>query len=214
MAESAASGRRRRGGPEHGGTLRDEQRRLTRRRLADAALELFHEQGYAATTAEQIATRAGANRATFYLHFGGKADVVLELMRRVDDEVAGIFARLDAIEDPSRDDVRAWVEETVGFWERHRVLIDANEQALGVEPRVAAYWAGGLERAVDAMPRLLGRQEGEDRARMRVRLIALMLGLERLCYFWIVCRTPLDPVHVLDALTDEWWAVVGPGAGG
>jgi AcrR family transcriptional regulator len=210
MAESAASARRRRGGQRQGGTLRDEQKRLTRRRLADAALELFHEQGYAATTAEQIATRAGANRATFYLHFGGKADVVLELMRRLDDEVAGVFARLDAIADPSRDDVRAWLEETVGFWDRHRVVIDANEQALGVEERVAAYWVGGLERAVDAMPRLLARHPAEDRARARVRLMALMLQLERLCYFWIVCGTPFDAEHVLDVLTDEWWAVAGP----
>jgi hypothetical protein len=37
-----------------------------------------------------------------------------------------------------------------------------------------------------------------------------MMGLERLCYFWIVCGTPMDRDDVMDALTEQWWLVMAP----
>ena len=191
-------------------TLRDEQRRLTRQKLADAALELFGEVGYASATAEGIARRAGATRTTFYLHYASKGDVVLELMRRLDSEIAKMFAALDALgDDPSRADVRAWLEDAVSFWERHRALIEANEQALHVEHPVAEYWWGGFERAAEAMPRFLARWQGEDRERERVRIAALMMELERVFYFWLIKGAPARREHVLDVLTDEWVALLG-----
>ena len=47
----------------------------SRAMLQEAAFELFLEQGYEHTTVEQIATRAGVGRSTFFNHFTGKADV-------------------------------------------------------------------------------------------------------------------------------------------
>src|ERR671933_374271 len=94
-------------------------------------------------------------------------------------------AALDALgDDPSRADVRAWLEDAVSFWERHRALIEANEQALHVEHPVAEYWWGGFERAAEAKPRFLARWKGDDRERERVRIAALMMELERVFYFW------------------------------
>jgi len=45
--------------------------------LEEAATELFLEQGYQATSIDEIASRAGVSRATFFNYFGGKADVLL-----------------------------------------------------------------------------------------------------------------------------------------
>lgn len=45
--------------------------------LEEAATELFLEQGYQATSIDDIASRAGVSRATFFNYFGGKADVLL-----------------------------------------------------------------------------------------------------------------------------------------
>src|ERR1700756_4261765 len=53
-------------------SLREAQKEFTRQRLLDAAEELFESVGYRSATIEEIANRAGANRATFYLHFQGK----------------------------------------------------------------------------------------------------------------------------------------------
>ena len=47
-----------------------------RERLIDAALDLFVENGYEATTVAQIAERAGMNRATFFRHFADKREVL------------------------------------------------------------------------------------------------------------------------------------------
>lgn len=47
-----------------------------RERLESAALDLFVENGYDATTVGQIAERAGLNRATFFRHFADKREVL------------------------------------------------------------------------------------------------------------------------------------------
>ncbi|MWB97793.1 TetR/AcrR family transcriptional regulator [Agromyces seonyuensis] len=51
-------------------------RRSSRATLEDAASELFLEQGYAATTIDQIAQRAGVGRNTFFSYFGAKSDLL------------------------------------------------------------------------------------------------------------------------------------------
>jgi AcrR family transcriptional regulator len=59
--------------------------------LEDAALELFIEQGYTATTIEQITQRAGVSRNTFFNYFEAKSDL---LWLEVD---AGIGRLADAL---------------------------------------------------------------------------------------------------------------------
>ncbi|MFN3708539.1 TetR/AcrR family transcriptional regulator [Microcella sp.] len=48
----------------------------TRERLVDAAIALFTEHGYPATTIDQIADRAGVSARTFFRHFGDKEEVL------------------------------------------------------------------------------------------------------------------------------------------
>ena len=48
----------------------------SRERLVDAALTLFGEQGYQATTVDQIADRAGVTARTFFRHFPDKEEVL------------------------------------------------------------------------------------------------------------------------------------------
>jgi AcrR family transcriptional regulator len=62
--------------------LAQERSRDTRQAIIRAALELWSERGYAEggddPTAEEIAERAGISKATFYLHFARKDDILLE----------------------------------------------------------------------------------------------------------------------------------------
>jgi AcrR family transcriptional regulator len=48
-----------------------------RERLVVAAVDLFSEQGYDATTVAQIAERAGVTRSTFFRHFSDKREVLV-----------------------------------------------------------------------------------------------------------------------------------------
>ena len=58
-------------------SLRDEQARATRRRIVDAGAQLFVELGYAATTIDAIAERAGVSRRTVALASMWESLVVL-----------------------------------------------------------------------------------------------------------------------------------------
>lgn len=50
----------------------------TRERLRAAALSLFVEHGFDATTVNQVAAAAGVSHMTFFRHFAAKEDVVLD----------------------------------------------------------------------------------------------------------------------------------------
>lgn len=62
--------------------LAQERSRDTRKAIVKAALELWSERGYDTgiddTTSGEIAARAGVSKATFYLHFARKEDILLE----------------------------------------------------------------------------------------------------------------------------------------
>ena len=54
----------------------------TRAAIADAAVALFAERGFAETTMEDVADAAGVSRRTAYRHFASKDDLVFEQARR------------------------------------------------------------------------------------------------------------------------------------
>ena len=56
-----------------------DRRNQARRRLLDAALDVFGEQGFNESSLEAVARRAGASRALIYYHFGSKEALLLAL---------------------------------------------------------------------------------------------------------------------------------------
>ncbi|NLB97656.1 MAG: TetR/AcrR family transcriptional regulator [Armatimonadetes bacterium] len=67
-------------------TMAEKRKRLTaeerRERILDAALELFAEKGYAATTTRELARRAGITEPVIYLHFESKEAVLRGVFQR------------------------------------------------------------------------------------------------------------------------------------
>jgi AcrR family transcriptional regulator len=61
--------------------MNSSRRQATRQRLYDAAVTLIAEQGFSATTVEQIAERAGVAKGTVYYNFAGKTELFEELLR-------------------------------------------------------------------------------------------------------------------------------------
>lgn len=58
-----------------------EEAALTRKQLLKAALHIFREKGYTATTLEDIAQATGMTRGAVYWHFGSKADLFNTMIR-------------------------------------------------------------------------------------------------------------------------------------
>ncbi|HEY7256002.1 MAG TPA: TetR/AcrR family transcriptional regulator [Solirubrobacterales bacterium] len=61
---------------------RQERRRLTREQLLVSAREVFEERGFADSSLEEIAERAGFTRKAVYSNFSGKAELLLEIVER------------------------------------------------------------------------------------------------------------------------------------
>lgn len=63
-------------------------------RLLDIATEVFLELGYAATSMDEIARRAGASKQTFYARYPTKADLFVAVMARQMDSMQEQFSRV------------------------------------------------------------------------------------------------------------------------
>jgi AcrR family transcriptional regulator len=128
-------------------------------RLEQAALELFGERGFDQTTVEDIATRAGVTRRTFFRHFSDKREVLFSggdaFQQLFVDSLADVPASAAPLE------AIGSVLETVGaafhdrrdFARRRQLVITANaelqERELVKLASVAAALADGLrERGV------------------------------------------------------------------
>jgi AcrR family transcriptional regulator len=73
---------------------RQRKKTATRDRIRASALRLFREQGYDATTVEQIAVAAGVSHVTFFRYFPAKEDVALS--DSYDPLIAGFIAQTPA----------------------------------------------------------------------------------------------------------------------
>lgn len=80
--------------------LRERTRQAVRAQLMDVAWELFVQQGYDATTVDEIAAAVGMSQRSFFRYFASKEDVVLVKFEKVGallaDELAGRPAGEDA----------------------------------------------------------------------------------------------------------------------
>jgi len=73
---------------------RQRKKNATRDRIRASALRLFGEQGYDATTVEQIAAAAGVSHMTFFRYFPTKEDVALS--DSYDPLIAGLLGQTPA----------------------------------------------------------------------------------------------------------------------
>jgi AcrR family transcriptional regulator len=89
-----------------------ERSRVTFEALVEACAGLLVERGYARTTTNHIAARAGVNVASLYEYFPGKDAVVAEVAARLVDRVLRRLGRAAAqlADGGERHAVRRWIE--------------------------------------------------------------------------------------------------------
>lgn len=80
--------------------LRERKKSRTRSEIQSQALRLFREQGYEATTVEQITAAAEVSETTFYRYFPNKRDLVLtdELDPRIVEAIRAQPPELNAVQ--------------------------------------------------------------------------------------------------------------------
>ncbi len=161
-------------------TKRDE----TRSRLLGAARALFEERGYHEVGLEEIGAAAGVSRQAVYLHFGSKAQLLVELFHWVEEQgdlgnlLEPVFAEPDAVKALS-------------------LLVDAHAR---FEPAIAriADVAEAARRTAPEMDELVRGRMELRRKGMR-RIVARVREQGRLCSGWTV-----------DDATGFVWALLSP----
>jgi AcrR family transcriptional regulator len=121
--------------------------RLTRRRILDAAHALFIEQGYAATTVQQIAGRADVAWQTVYSVFGNKPAIlsaVWDVTVAGDDEPVPLmerpFVQAIADEPDPRAKMRIFARHLRVTGERTAGILSVIESAAGTDAEIAQVW--------------------------------------------------------------------------
>ena len=92
----------------------DRRVRRTRQLLADALFALIVEQGYEQVSIQDITERANLNRATFYLHYNSKEELLIAGLESHFDE---LVARIDSLsEELGSDKVTVYEDPRPILW--------------------------------------------------------------------------------------------------
>jgi AcrR family transcriptional regulator len=102
------------GGAPEAGDLRSRKKERTRAAINDAALELFIEKGFEATTVDEIAERAEVSKATFFRYFATKAEVIFAVDAPHHDALFAAIVGRPAVEDDLTAVRRALVDTWIG----------------------------------------------------------------------------------------------------
>jgi AcrR family transcriptional regulator len=186
----------------------------------DAGERVLAEKGYLATTIDDIGSEAGTSRATFYLHFSSKNELMKALLDR--HLAAGLerFALLDEIllltGEEGRAAMRQWLAEWLDIWRRGAQVYASVTQAAAADPELAhsqiqngPVLIGSLEHAA-----WMGADGQSEDRRERALMLELMTRRLLLVVSTGLLELSSDDV-LLDFLTELWWdAFHGPSSAG
>jgi AcrR family transcriptional regulator len=148
--------------------LRERRRMRTMAAIQHAAFRLFAEQGYDATTVEQIAAAADVSPATFFRYFPAKEDVV-----RTDEFDPLLLDRLAAR--PAGEDVltavRATIASLLPLMEDVEPLRDRIRLLSGTAGLRAQMW-DGFRANTDTVAAAIAPRLGRDPADLEARAAA------------------------------------------
>jgi AcrR family transcriptional regulator len=140
--------------------LRERKKARTRAAIREHALRLFREQGYPATTVEQIAAAAEVSPATFFRYFPTKEDVVLQ-----DDFDIVTLAALEAQPaelSPIAAFRAAAAASQAAMSPRDRQRFTETMRLTASVPEIRARALDEFARTIDGIAAALARRTGRD----------------------------------------------------
>jgi AcrR family transcriptional regulator len=166
--------------------LRERKKAKTRTAIQRHALQLFREQGYEATTVEQIAEAAEVSPSTFFRYFGTKEEVAL--YDDFDPLIIAAFEAQPAELSPVQAMRRAFRQvfaslpavETEQQWERGRLILAVPELRMRMLDQVAE----AVQLFAELVARRTGRRADDFAARtyagamIGALLSAVLTGME------------------------------------
>jgi AcrR family transcriptional regulator len=167
---------------------RQQRREQMERRLLDATERLMSEGGsFTELSVDRLSTEAGMSRASFYIYFEDKADLLRRLARQVMGDLAEGGARWWTVawrHDP--DDVRAAMAGIIDTYRRHQPVLVALNEMAAYDPLVAATYRDLLTDISRRLTRVIedGQADGSIRRELPAATTAETLTwmVERACH--------------------------------
>ena len=143
--------------------LRERKKARTRAAIREHALRLFREQGYDATTVEQIAEAAEVSPSTFFRYFPTKEDVVLQddmdllwmdVFRAQPPDLGPIAAMRTAVR-------TAFANMAASEFDQLRETMDLTMAIPAVQARMMEEFARTIQRIAEAVAERSGKDAGD-----------------------------------------------------
>jgi AcrR family transcriptional regulator len=152
--------------------LREHKRRQTRERLTRAAMALFLDRGFEATTLDDIAAAADVSRRSFFHYFASKEDVVFT---RHEESTAALIAAVAA--QPADESMLAAAEKAIcaiaGQIEPNEAV--AMARLKRDNPALQARDQVKYEKLERALAQALGKRAGHNAEKLEARLVAMIV---------------------------------------
>lgn len=164
--------------------LRERKKLKTRQAIRTATYALIEEQGYDATTIEQIADRAEVSPSTVFRYFPTKEDIVLTDEY---DEIMLEELRARPVDEPWMDSLRHVMHKALALGMTDEPEVSRLRARLGVEvPAVRARMMESMSEAGLLIRQAIAARTGLDQDSLEVRVFAMSLmgGLMEVSLYW------------------------------
>jgi AcrR family transcriptional regulator len=166
----------------------------TRKLIDEAFLAVLDEKGFEELSVQEVADRAGINRATFYAHYGDKYDLLSDLIRKSLTEELSAKDLLDR--DLDEDSVRSLFTAVIAYVTYHHEHCKPPHRHLDwlLRQEITEYCSALFESWADR------GKEGSSRTLRRMEATAAAGALYALVLEWLA-EEKEGPVEAYVALT-------------
>jgi AcrR family transcriptional regulator len=150
--------------------LRERKKQRTREQIVEAAMALFAERGYHATTIADIATAADVAPRTFFTYFPSKEAVVFhDLDRDLDSLASALRDRLPG--ETAFDALRRWIDAMFDQWMAEEDEALLRKRLCREDEGLANFQGGIMARIQELLLEAIADDLGEPRDALRPRLV-------------------------------------------
>ncbi|KRV46993.1 TetR family transcriptional regulator [Wenjunlia vitaminophila] len=185
-----------------GSGLRERKKTRTRLAIRREAYRLFQEQGFEATTVEQVCAAAEVSLSTFFRYFPSKEDVVLTAEY---DVLIKDALRARPPDEPVIESVRTVTRALFGaYLERYDTEARVRTRLFREVPALRFRMAQCLEESLAMLREIMAERTGLPETSLEVRVVcgALLAAVNEACFGWPEDGTSTQLLDDIDRALD------------
>jgi len=151
--------------------LRERKKQRTREQIVEAAMRLFNDRGYQATTIADIASAADVAPRTFFSYFPSKEAVVFHHVDRdLDGLASALRERLPG--ESAFEALRRWIDSIFDEWGSEEDDAHLRKRLCREDEGLANFQGGVMARMSELLQEAIAQDLGEPPDALRPRLVA------------------------------------------